>query len=157
MIHRRGERLNDDDEDSAQLITDLETGTGGAGHKNTKRKTQSQRDGEGGETEAEGDGDLLCDNLVDGYADSVFVGYAQIAMEELGVETAQLLVQGVVQAQRIQFDLDLHLGHLVEVFEITLDGHEPQQGEENGDDDEHGEQGTEFVYQDSVYRHGLCA
>ena len=139
MIYRRGHCLDDHDEHRAQLIPDFPAGPGAAAHEDAQGKAQEQGNGEGDQSQLEGDGHLLRHDLIDGDPLAVAVGGAQVPGEELLAEIPQLLGQWVLQSKLGEAHVDLGLGELVKVLKIPLDGHEPQQGKENGGDDGHGE------------------
>ena len=131
----------------------FEAGAGASCHQDTQGQTQRQRDAKGCDAQLQGQGDLFGNDLVDGHADAVLVGGAQIALENLPVEVVQLLGQRIVQAQRVQLGGDLRFGQLVDVLKVTLNGHQTKQRKEDRDDDEHGDQGSEHAL-DDIFGHG---
>ena len=156
MIHRRGHGLHQHDEHRAQPVTDLEPGAGAAGHDDTQRQTHGQGNGQRNQTQLQRDGNFLADDLGNGNALAVDVGLAQIAVEHLIVKPQQLLGQRVGQAQRLELHLNLGAAHFIVVLEVAFHGHEPQQGKQNGDDDEHGDDGPKDPLCD-VFRHNVSS
>ena len=140
MINSGGHGLNQHDKHRAQPVSDFEAGAGAARHDDAQRKPQRQRKCQRNQPQLQGNRDFFGDDLRDGNTLAVDVGFTQIAVKKLLIEIQKLLGKRVGQTQRGQ--LYLHLGrvHFVVVLEIALNGHQPQQGKQNGDDDEHGNQ-----------------
>ena len=146
VVGRGGDGLDDDNKHGAQLIPDLPFGPGASTHQNTQGKTQGQGDSQGGKTQLEGDGGLLGHDGVDGDPLPVADGGAQIPGEKLFAEVPKLFGKGIGEAQLLKAQVDLGLGELIVIFKISLNRHEPQQGEDHRDDDGHGEEGAKDTF-----------
>ena len=143
MIHRRGHGLHQHDEHRAQPVADLEAGTGASRHDDTQRKTQRQSNAQGDQSQLQRDGDLLGNDLGNGDALAVDVGFSQVPVEHLLVKAHQLGGQGSGHAKSLKFDLNLGGAHFIVILEIPFHGHQPQQGKEDRDNDKHGDEGAQ--------------
>ena len=143
MIHRRGHGLHQHDEHRAQPVADLEAGTGASRHDDTQRKTQRQSNAQGDQSQLQRDGDLLGNDLGNGDALAVDVGFSQVPVEHLLVKAHQLGGQGSGHAKGLKLDLNLGGAHFIVILEIPFHGHQPQQGKEDRDNDKHGDEGAQ--------------
>lgn len=143
MIHRRGHGLHQHDEHRAQPVADLEAGTGASRHDDTQRKPQRQSNAQRNQSQLQRDGDLLGNDLGDGDAFPVDVGFSQIAVEYLLVKAHQLGGQGSGHAERLKLHLNLGGAHFIVILKIPFHRHQPQQGKEDRDNDKHGNKGSQ--------------
>ena len=65
--------------------------------------------------------------------------HTQITLEQVEQETTNLNIKRIFQAQLTEALVDLLLRQLVEVVEITFDGHDLQHCEQDSQDDHDGE------------------
>lgn len=121
----------------------LKRDTGASRHDDTQRKTQRQSNAQGDQSQLQRDGDLLGNDLGNGDALPVDVGFSQISVQHLLIKAQQLGGQGSGHAEGLELDLNLGGTHFIVILKISLHGHQPQKGEENCDNDKHSDEGAQ--------------
>ena len=142
-VHCRRHRLNEHDECRAQLIRPAALITA---HDKAQRDAQHKAQQHGQHTHFDGNGQLLGKDLGHGSVELVNVAHAQITVQRIPPEMADLHRQRVQQAHGLQPGLDLCLGHFFVVCKVAFHRHEPQQAEHQRHNDEQGQNGASDAF-----------
>ena len=135
-VHGGRHGLNEHDDGCAQLIRPAAPAPA---HDKAQRDAENQAEQHGQHTHFDGNGQLLGKDLGHGSVELVNVAHAQITVQRVPPEMADLHRQRVQQTHGLQPGLNLCLGHFFVVGKIALYRHEPQQAEHQRHDDEQGQ------------------
>ena len=126
-----------------------------------KKLNKAQRDAQhkaqqhGQHTHFDGNGQLLGKDPGHGSVELVNVAHAQITVQRIPPEMADLHRKRIQQAHGLQPGLDLCLGHFFVVCKVAFHRHEPQQAEHQRHNDEQGQNGAPDAFCEIL--HHSCA
>ena len=124
-------------------------------HDKAQRDAQHKAQQHGQHTHFDGNGQLLGKDPGHGSVELVNVAHAQITVQRIPPEMADLHRQRVQQAHGLQTSLDLCLGHFFVVCKVAFHRHEPQQAEHQRHNDEQGQNGAPDAFCEIL--HHSCA
>ena len=138
-VHGGRYGLNEHDDGCAQLIRPAALASA---HDKAQRDAEDQAEQHGQHAHFDGNGQLLGKDLGHGSVELVNVAHAQITVQCVPPEMADLHRQRVQQAHGLQARLDLGLGHFFVVCKVAFHRHQPQQAEHERYNDEQRQDGT---------------
>ena len=138
-VHGSRHGLDEHDEGCAQFVGPAVLAPA---HDKPQRDAQHKAQQHSQHAHLDGDGQLLGQDLGYRHVDLVDVAHAQVTVQGVFPEAADLHRQRVQQAHGLQTRLDLGRGHFFVVCKIAFHRHEPQQAEHQRYNDEQRQQRT---------------
>ena len=152
VIHGGRHSLNEHDDGGADLIRPavLEPA-----HQQAHGNADDQAQQHGEHAHLDGDGQLFGQDAGDRGVYLINMAHAQVAVEGIPPEAADLHRQRVQQAHGLKARLDLGLGHFFVVCKVAFHRHQPQQAEHERYNDEQRQDGTPDAFC-QIFQH-ICA